>query len=138
MSNRRRTVAIAIAVFALAACVGNAFATGPGRGAARNGASSTASDDAHLGPISVASSFLGLSTSDLLRRLRSGASLADVAAAQGVSLEGLEQVLLANLKRDLDADVAAGRIGPDRVAQILAVAPPRIAADVARSGLRSF
>jgi len=28
MSNRRRTVAIAIAVFALAACVGNAFATG--------------------------------------------------------------------------------------------------------------
>jgi len=86
----------------------------------------------------VASSFLGLSTSDLLRRLRSGASLADVAAAQGVSLEGLEQVLLANLKRDLDADVAAGRIGPDRVAQILAVAPPRIAADVARSGLRSF
>ena len=137
MDNRRRTVAIAIAVFALALGVGNAFAAGHGPGAERGGTSSTASDDAHLGPISVASSFLGLSTNDLLRRLRSGASLADVAAAEGFSVDGLEQALLANLKSDLEADVAAGRIHPDRVAQILAGAVPRISADVARSGLRS-
>jgi hypothetical protein len=134
MNDRRRTVAIAIAVFALALGVGNAFAAGHGPGAVRGGASSAASDDAHLGPISVASSYLGLSTNDLLRRLRSGASLADVAAAEGVSVDGLEQALLANLKSDLDADAAAGRIHPDRVAQILAGAAPRIAANVARSG----
>jgi hypothetical protein len=133
MSSRRRTVAIAIAVLALALGVGNAFAAGHGPGAARGGSSSTASDDAHLGPISVASSFLGVSTNDLLRRLRSGASLAEVAAAQGVSVDGLEQALLANLKSDLEADVAAGRIHSDRVAQIVAAAAPRIAADVARS-----
>jgi hypothetical protein len=134
MNDRRRTVAIAIAVFALALGVGNAFAAGHGPGAARGGASSTASDDAHLGPISVASSFLGISTNDLLRRLRSGASLADVAAAEGASVKGLEQALLANLKSDLEADAAAGRIHPDRVAQILGGAAPRIAANVARSG----
>jgi hypothetical protein len=83
----------------------------------------------------VASEYLGLSTSDLLQRLRSGASLADVAAAKGVSVEGLQEELLANLKRDLDADVVAGRIRPERVAQILAAAQPRVAADVARAGM---
>ena len=133
MIGRRQKLAIAIALLALVVGVGNALAAGPGPGA-RGSAASTASDDSHLGPISVASNYLGLATQDVLRRLRAGASLADVAAEQGVSVSGLEQALLANLKRDLQADVAAGRIGPERVPQILAAAQPRIAADVARAG----
>jgi hypothetical protein len=134
MNDRQQKVAIAIALLALAVGVGNALAAGPGPGGARGSASATANDDSHLGPISVASTYLGLATTDVLRRLRSGASLADVAAAQGASVEGLERALLANLKRDLEADVAAGRITRERVAQLVARAQPRIAADVARAG----
>jgi hypothetical protein len=85
--------------------------------------------------LSVAATYLGLTTDALRTQLASGKSLADVANAQNKSVSGLEAALFANLKSDLDADVTAGRITSDRETQILANAKTQIAAQVARKGI---
>lgn len=54
--------------------------------------------------ISAAAAYLGLSTDALFDQMRSGKSLADVATAQGKSVSGLEEAMLANVKKNLDAN----------------------------------
>ena len=134
--NDRQKVATAVVATALAVGGGGAFAAGHGGNTAKSSASAAASrSDSHLGPLSVAATYLGLAPDDLAAQLQAGKSLADIATAQGKSVSGLENALLANLKTDLDADAAAGRITSDRETQILADAKTRIAAQVARAGL---
>jgi len=64
------------------------------------------------GPLGVgldtAADYLGLSQDQLAQRLRKGNSLADVAKAQGKSVDGLEQALVAAAKQRLDQAVADG------------------------------
>jgi hypothetical protein len=134
--NDKQKVATAIVATALAVGGGGALAAGHGGSSASSSASSAASaNDSHLGPLSAAATYLGLTTGELRTQLGAGKSLAAIATAQGKSVSGLEDALLANLKTDLDADVAAGRITSDRETQILADAKARIAAQVARAGL---
>jgi hypothetical protein len=136
--NDKQKVTIAIVATALTVGGGGALAAGHSGNSTKGSTSSVASrSDSHLGPLSAAATYLGLSTDELRTRLQAGKSLADVAAAQGKSVSGLEDALLANLKTDLDADVTAGRITSDRETQILADAKTRIAAQVARAGLRA-
>jgi hypothetical protein len=136
--NDKQKVATAIVATALAVGGGGALAAGNGGNSTKGSTSSAVSrGDSHLGPLSAAATYLGLSTNELRTRLHAGKSLADVAAAQGKSVSGLEDALLTNLKTDLDADVAAGRITSDRETQILADAKARIAAQVARAGLQA-
>jgi hypothetical protein len=52
--------------------------------------------------------YLGLSASDLRTQLQSGKTLADVATAQGKSVSGLEDAIVADAKTHLDSEVAAG------------------------------
>lgn len=56
----------------------------------------------------AAASYLGLTDQQLAQQLRNGKSLADVAKAQGKSLDGLEQAIVAAEKARLDKAVAAG------------------------------
>jgi hypothetical protein len=136
--NDKQKVATAIVATALAVGGGGALAAGNGGGSAKSSASAaTSSHDSHLGPLSAAATYLGLTTDELRTRLQAGKSLADVATAQGKSVSGLEDALLANLKTDLDADVAAGRMTSDRETEILADSKARIAAQVARTGLQA-
>lgn len=60
--------------------------------------------------IDAAASYLGLIRADLVRQLQSGKSLADVARAQGKSVGGLQQALLAAAKTRLDRALANRRI----------------------------
>ena len=46
--------------------------------------------------------YLGLSTTDLQAQLRSGSSLADIAASQGKSVSGLKDVILRAMQQYLD------------------------------------
>ena len=132
----RKKVATAIVATALAVGGGGALAAGHSGSTAKSTASSSASqNDSHLGPLSAAATYLGVTTDALATQLQAGKSLADVATAQGKSVSGLEAALLANLKSDLDADVTARRLTSDRKTQILADATARIAAQVARAGL---
>ena len=57
-------------------------------------------------PMGAAAAYLGLSRSDLQAQLQSGKSMADVAAAQGKSVSGLEDAMVAAMRTSLDADTA--------------------------------
>jgi phage FluMu protein gp41 len=72
------------------------------------------------GLLQTAASYLGLSVSDLGSALQSGKTLADEAKAQGKTVDGLVQALLAPLKSRLDQRVSAGDITQAQENAILA------------------
>jgi hypothetical protein len=105
----RTTLAATGAVLAIGAGAGGALAAsthGPGRG----------------GPPGAAAvaSYLGLTPAELRSRLASGTSLAQIAAAQGKSVSGLEDVIYEAARTRLDKAVAAGRLSADREQTALA------------------
>jgi len=55
-------------------------------------------------PMEAAAGYLGLSRTDLQAQLQNGQSLADVAAAQGKSVSGLEDAMVAAMTNNLDAN----------------------------------
>jgi hypothetical protein len=71
------------------------------------------------GVLAAAADYLGLDTQALLDKLRSGQSLADVAKAQGKSVDGLKQALLASAKERLDAAVKDGRLTSSQAKDLL-------------------
>ena len=62
------------------------------------------------GDLDAAAGYLGLSRAQLMSQLRAGKTLADVAKAQGKSVDGLEQAIIAAAKAKLDQAVSQGRI----------------------------
>jgi polyhydroxyalkanoate synthesis regulator phasin len=64
--------------------------------------------DAHL--MESAATVLGISADDLMTQLRDGKSLADVAEAQGISVDKLKTDLLAQVKTELGTLVSDGKI----------------------------
>jgi hypothetical protein len=135
--NDKQKVATAIIATALAVGGGGALASGHNGGSTKSSTSTKAArNDSHLGPLSAAATYLGLTTDALRTQLAAGKSLADIAGSTaGKSVSGLEDVLYANLKSDLDADVTAKRLTSDRETQILANAKVQIATQVARKGV---
>ena len=79
-----------------------------------------------FGHLSAAAAYLGLSESELQAQLAAGKTLADVAKAQGKSVDGLVSALLADEKKELDAAVAAGRLTQAQAEELLANAKQRI------------
>jgi hypothetical protein len=69
--------------------------------------------------LDAAASYLGLSQSDLLSKLQSGKSLADIAKDQGKSVDGLIQVLVDDAKKHLDQAVSDGHLTQAQEDQIL-------------------
>jgi hypothetical protein len=72
------------------------------------------------GPLQTAATYLGISVSQLQSDLQSGKTLADVATANGKTVDGLVAALTAPAKTKLDASVAAGDITAAQEATILA------------------
>ena len=66
-----------------------------------------------------AADYLGLSEDELHEQLRDGRSLADIATAEGKSVEGLKQALLASAKERLDQAVEDGDITPAQRDELL-------------------
>ena len=67
----------------------------------------------HGGPrasMTTAATYLGLTEAELRTQLQSGQTLAQVAKAQGKSVDGLKQAMTDAAKKDLAADVKAGRL----------------------------
>lgn len=62
------------------------------------------------GHLDAAATYLGLTTVQLQEKLAAGTSLADVAKAEGKSVDGLKAALLADAKKKLDQAVADGTI----------------------------
>jgi hypothetical protein len=73
---------------------------------------------AFAGP-DAAATHLGLTDAQLRTRLENGKSLAEVARAQGKSVNGLVQALVNAAKKRLDVAVAAGRLTQTQANSIL-------------------
>ena len=87
----------------------------------------------HRGPgpgLDAAASYLGLSVSALGAQLESGKSLAQVAASQGKSADGLVSALLADARHHLDAAVSAGKLTKTQENEMLAGLKTRISSFV--------
>ncbi len=67
-----------------------------------------------------AASYLGLTEAQLHSRLESGKTLAEIAKAQGKSVDGLKDALVKDAKTKLDAAVKAGRLSSAEEQRILA------------------
>jgi hypothetical protein len=63
--------------------------------------------------LDAAASYLGLSEAALRSRLNSGQTLAQIAKAQGKSVDGLKEALVKDVKEKLDSAVAEGRLSKD-------------------------
>ncbi len=74
-------------------------------------------------PMSAAASYLGLSQDELRTELQSGKSLADIAKAQGKSVSGLKNAMIAAVKTNLDANT---RLTDEQKTTILAELTSRI------------
>lgn len=67
----------------------------------------------------AAASALGMTSAELRAELRSGTSLNDVAAAKDVPYASVTEAVMASVKQDLDAAVAAGTLRQARADRIL-------------------
>ena len=104
---------LALALVVALALAGGSLVASQTAGAAQGKAKAPAS------LLRAAADYVGLAPRELLRELRSGKSLAQVAEARGKSREGLRQALLAAVKARLDRALAAGRITSQQHAQLL-------------------
>ena len=84
-----------------------------------------------------AASYLGLTNMQLLQQLHSGKSLARIATAKGKTVAGLEQAMIAPLKKALDAAVRAKAITSARENQIVGRWTSRLDQEINQKGLPS-
>jgi hypothetical protein len=88
----------------------------------------------HHGPggadLEAAATYLGLTPAELRARLQDGDTLAEIAAAEGKSVDGLVDALVAAAKTHLDEKVEAGRLTEAQRTEILAELESRIEAVV--------
>jgi len=80
----------------------------------------------------AAASALGMTPADLRADLRGGQTLKDLATARGIPYENVSAAIVASVKSDLDAAVAAGKVKQVRVDLIL----KRLQANLADGRLR--
>ena len=118
---KRTIIASAGAAVALAAGAGGAYAAGGFGGGPGPGGPDvvlSAGGPGPGGPDVVLSapggdaiaSYLGLTQAELRTQLEAGKTLAQIATAQGKSVSGLEDVIYADAKSNLDQAVAAGKL----------------------------
>ena len=114
----KQTLAIgAVALVAIGGGVGGALAaSGPSSVAKAQGVATTAGlghfrrHAIRRGILRVAADYLGLTPRELVQQLRSGKSLAEIATAQGKSVDGLKTAILDAVQARLDKGVASNRI----------------------------
>lgn len=82
----------------------------------------------HGPDLATAASYLGVTAAELQSSLAGGKTLADVAKAEGKSVDGLVAALVASAKSRLDDDVSSGRLTPAQRQAILADLEERMAA----------
>jgi hypothetical protein len=78
---------------------------------------------AHAGLLQSAATYLGLDRKALVKELRSGKSLAQIATARNKSVAGLETAILNAVKAKVDKAVAAGKLDNARAQKLVAAAP---------------
>jgi hypothetical protein len=90
------------------------------------------------GHLDATATYLGLKAAELGTQLESGKTLAQVAAAEGKTVDGLVAALVADEKKELDAAVQAGRLTAAQAKELLANAKQRFAEMVNGTGGPGF
>jgi hypothetical protein len=72
------------------------------------------------GALDGAATALGLSRADLLKQLRAGRSIADIARAQSTSLDDVKAAITTAVTKELDQQVAGRKLTADQETKILA------------------
>jgi polyhydroxyalkanoate synthesis regulator phasin len=82
----------------------------------------------HVGVVDLdaAASYLGLTRAELRSQLADGKSLAEIARAEGKSVDGLVQALVEDVSERIDAAVDDGRLSDDQAAELKEDLPDRI------------
>jgi len=91
---------------------------------------------AHHHGLDAAATYLGLTQEQLHTQLESGKTLAQVAQAQGKSIDGLVDVLVADFKAKLEEAVKAGRMSQAKADEVLKDVRARVTAHVNGQGAR--
>jgi hypothetical protein len=95
-----------------------------------------------FGHLEAAAAYVGLTEAELRTQLEGGKTMADVAKAQGKTVEGLVSALVADEKKELDNAVAAGRLTQAQADAMLADAKSRftdlVNGTLPEHGLRGF
>jgi hypothetical protein len=73
-----------------------------------------------MGGITDVATYLGLTPADLGTQLRAGKTLADIATAQGKTVDGLKAAITAAATKQLDAAVTAGKLTSAQETKVLA------------------
>lgn len=72
----------------------------------------------HFGSLDTAVSYLGVTDEELRDALADGKSLAEVARAEGKSVEGLVNALVADVEKRIEAAVDAGKLTQEQAAEL--------------------
>jgi len=86
------------------------------------------------GHLSAAAAYIGIDETTLADKLQSGQSLADVARANGKSVEGLKQALIADEKKELDQAVEDGRLTDTQRDELLSRVESQVDEMINRTG----
>jgi hypothetical protein len=81
----------------------------------------------HLGDLDTITSYVGLSATEVRSRLADGQSLAEIARAEGKSVDGLVDAITAAAKEKVNAAVDAGTLTRERADLILSDIEDRVA-----------
>lgn len=82
--------------------------------------------EVHFGGLEAAATYLGLTRDELRERLESGDTLAEIAGAEGKTVNGLVQAMVDSAEEDIAAAIEAGRFTQEEGDEILADLPQRI------------
>jgi hypothetical protein len=85
--------------------------------------------------LDAAANYLGLTQKQLVDKLQSGKSLADVAGDEKKSVDGLKSAIKDSVKKDLDADVKAGHLSQSEENDLLGRLDNKLDALVNHKGL---
>jgi hypothetical protein len=114
----RRLILVLAALLALGAGGTTALASG-----AKEKPRAAVAVKARAGLLQSAATYLGLDRKALVKELRSGKSLAQVATARDKSVAGLETAILNAFKAKVAKGVAAGKLDQTRAQKLVAAAP---------------
>jgi hypothetical protein len=132
MSSRTRRILVVVAALAVVAGVVVAVTSfhSSGKGSA------PASSSASAGELAAAAAYLGLSAPELRAQLRSGKSLAQIAAhTAGRSESGLVNALVAARSAAVSAEESKGKISHQVASKRVAALRRRVAGTIHRTGL---
>src|SRR6266508_1716616 len=117
----RTTIAVTAAALAVAAGTGGALAAAGSGGSPKDGSPGLHIGVGHGGGPAAVAAYLGLTQDELRAQLEGGKTLAQVAAAQSKSVDGLKAAILAGAKQELDQAVAAGQLTAAQEQQMLSM-----------------